>query len=72
MPEMPDMSKMGGGTATIQQYLRDIDFPVEKQDLIQHAREKNAPDEVVSVLEKVPDGQYSNPADVSDAVGRMM
>jgi hypothetical protein len=70
---MPDMQDMGGGVATIQKYLSGINFPVEKQQLIEHVRQQDPPQEVVSTLEKLDDQRYESPADVSEAItGKLM
>lgn len=67
---MADMQEdMGGGTATIQKYLSGINFPVEKQELIEQVRQQDPPQEVMSTLEKLDDGEYNSPADVSEAIG---
>lgn len=57
--------------AEIQQHLSGIDYPVDKQQLIKHARQENAPDDVMSVLQRIPDGEYDSPIAVSKAVGEV-
>ena len=70
MPEMPDM---GGGSATIQKYLSGIDYPVDKQQLVEHVRQQDPPQEVMSTIEDIDEGRYDSPADVSQAIsGKLM
>jgi hypothetical protein len=49
----------------VQKSLKDIDYPVHKRDLIQHAKKHGASDKVLAVLESLPDKEYSNATDVS-------
>ncbi|WP_048108694.1 DUF2795 domain-containing protein [Methanosarcina barkeri] len=49
----------------VQKALKDINYPVKKKDLIEHAKKHNASNEVMQVLESLPDKEYTNAADVS-------
>ena len=49
----------------VQKALKDIDYPVHKKDLIKHAKNHDASDKVIEVLEDLPDKEYRNAADVS-------
>lgn len=55
----------------IQKHLKGMDYPASKGDLVEHAREQNAPEEVTSVLESLPDRDYGKPTDVTKAVGEL-
>jgi hypothetical protein len=55
----------------LQKHLKGIDYPASKQDLIDHAEEHGADDNVRSLLEQLPDEEYETPADVSKAVGEV-
>ncbi|HLN23937.1 MAG TPA: DUF2795 domain-containing protein [Patescibacteria group bacterium] len=57
-------------TATIAQALSGIDFPANRQDLIEHAKKNNADAEVIQALKDVPDEQYTSMADVFKGVGQ--
>ncbi|HWN66309.1 MAG TPA: DUF2795 domain-containing protein [Haliangium sp.] len=52
-------------------HLKGIKFPVNKQDLIEHARQTEAPRELLSVLERIPDREFRNAADVTKGVGEV-
>jgi len=54
--------------AKIAQCLKAIDFPVQKEDLIAHARGQSARPEVLEALQRLPSGLYDNMADVANAI----
>lgn len=55
----------------VQKFLRDVDYPASKQDIIRHAQEHGADENVRSALEKLPDENFNSPNDVSAAIGKM-
>ena len=59
--------------AAIGQALKGLEFPADKNKIIQHLRQQsqNNPDcqKMVPILEKVVDKQYANAADVTKAAG---
>jgi predicted transcriptional regulator len=57
--------------AQVEKSLKGTHFPAEKQDLIQKAKENNANQDVLEVLENMPDKQFNSPVDISKAMGRM-
>jgi hypothetical protein len=57
--------------ASVAQALKGIDFPAGKDKLIAWARNHNAPQEVLEMLQKMPSrGEYENMADVLHNLGR--
>ena len=56
-------------TATIAQTLSGIDFPADKKKLIEYARKNKGDNDVVQVLEQIPDEKYTSMADVFKGVG---
>ena len=50
--------------ADLQSYLKGMDYPAGKQDLITHARGHNAPEDVITALERFSDRTYRSAADV--------
>lgn len=56
---------MQASPVEVQKSLKDIDYPVHKKGLIQHAKKRGASDKVLAALESLPDKEYANPADVS-------
>lgn len=57
-------------TATIAQALSGIDFPANKNDLVEHAKRNNADNEVIQALNELPEEQYTSMADVFKGVGQ--
>lgn len=57
--------------AAIEHYLKGIDYPVNKADLINHARSNDAPSNVMYILGQFEEKQYHSPIDVSKEVGRI-
>lgn len=55
----------------VEKHLKGIKFPADKQDLIAHAQQNDAPEEVLSTLERMPDREYGNAADVAKGVGEI-
>lgn len=63
---------MGGQSpSNIAHFLKGIDLPASRQDLIDHAEDNNAPDEVLEVLEQMPDQEYTSMADLMQGVGQV-
>jgi len=55
----------------IEKFLKGIDFPCSKQDLIDHAENNNAPQDVISTLNSLPDQDFSSVNDVMKAYGKV-
>lgn len=55
----------------IQKYLKGIDYPARREDLVQRAKDEGADDNVCSMLEQLPDEEFDTPADVSKAIGAL-
>lgn len=53
----------------IQKHLKGVDYPASKQDLIEHAQQQGADENIRSVLEQLPDEEFETPAEVSKAIG---
>jgi sporulation protein YlmC with PRC-barrel domain len=56
--------------ADLQSYLKGMDYPADRHDLISHARGRSAPESVTTVLEQFSDRTYQSAADVSVEFGR--
>ncbi len=55
----------------VQKFLGGIDYPIGKQELVEHAKSKGADDEVTSTLEQLPFEEFNSPNDVSEAIGKL-
>lgn len=54
--------------AEVEKYIKGIDFPCDKDELIQHARDNDAPDEVLSMMQEFPEQEYGSAVDVARGV----
>lgn len=62
---------VGGQTPTdVQKYLKGVEFPTSKDDLIRQARNNGAPEELITNIENFEDDQFGGPQDVMKAYGR--
>jgi len=55
----------------IQKYLKGVDYPASRDDLISQAEEQGADDEILELLAKIDDQEYETPAEVSKAIGKL-
>lgn len=53
----------------LQKHLKGVDYPANKEELIEHAKQNGADENAIAVLEELPDQEYETPTDVSEAVG---
>ncbi|WP_048143254.1 DUF2795 domain-containing protein [Methanosarcina horonobensis] len=51
--------------ASVQKTLKDIEYPAEKRDLVEHARQHDASDDVINAIKNLPDKAYTSAADVN-------
>lgn len=57
-------------TAKVSKYLKGIHFPANKNQCVSYAREHQAPDDVVSALDRMPEENFGSMAGVWHAVSR--
>jgi hypothetical protein len=57
----------GDSPANVQKYLKGVDYPAKKQDLVNQAKQNGAPQEVVQELQRFPNQEFSGPQDVMKA-----
>ena len=55
---------------TVEKHLKGIDFPADKNKIRSHAQEHDAPEDVIAVIERMPDREYGNAADVAKGIGQ--
>ncbi len=53
----------------VQRFLRGVDYPARKAQLVEAARRERADENTVVKLNRLPDQDYSSPHDVSQAIG---
>jgi len=54
----------------VQKALGGISYPSTKDQLIEHARGKNASGDILDALQNIPDQEYDGPNEVSKAVAK--
>lgn len=57
--------------ADLQTYLKGIDYPAGKQDLMTHARQNSAPEDVIAALDRFSDRTYQSATDVGTEFGKI-
>lgn len=64
-------SKKDVNVVEVEKYVAGINFPVTKDQLVDHAREKGAPQEVVGFMSEMPERDYVSTMDVARGVGEV-
>ena len=62
------MGKYKISPVELQRFLRGVDYPASKEDLINHARSNRASEEIITMLEGMRLNRFISPTDVSDAL----
>jgi hypothetical protein len=57
--------------AEVEKCLKGINYPAKKEDLIKHAQQHGANQDVIEVLKEMRDQDFNSPIDVSKAVGEI-
>lgn len=57
--------------AQLQVYLKGMSYPANKQQIVDHAKSNNAPDNVMNFLRRLPERQYGRPTDIEQEFGKM-
>ena len=55
----------------VQKFLKGIDYPAKKEDVVRVAREHGADEKVVTTLQSLRVKQFNSPNDVSEAIGKL-
>jgi len=55
----------------VQKYLSGIDYPATKQQLVEHAQDQGASEEIVEHLQQMPDDRFDGPNEVSRAISQV-
>ena len=54
-----------------QKFLGGLDYPASKQEVVEHARGRDADEDVLSALEQIADREYDGPNAVSEELGKI-
>ncbi len=55
----------------VQKYLKGVDYPCNKQGLIDRAKQEGADEKVIQTLQAMPMDQFNSPNDVAQAIGKI-
>jgi len=55
----------------IQKFLRGVDYPCSKDELLEKAKEEGADENIIETLKDMPMDQFNSPNDVSQAIGQL-
>ena len=55
----------------VQKYLKGLDYPANKDQIIETAEEHDADEAVIGALRALPDEEFQTPTDVSHAIGEL-
>jgi hypothetical protein len=55
----------------IQEFLKNLHFPADKQAIMNEAKSKGADNNVTSMLQKLPERQYQNQSDITNELSRI-
>lgn len=59
----------GQSPANVTRFLKGIDFPAQKKDLVQHARKNQAEKDVMDLIQNMEEKEYASMADVMKSYG---
>jgi hypothetical protein len=62
------MAKNRFSPIEVQQFLKGMNYPASKEDLINHARRNRASDGIISMLNGMRTDRFNSSTDVSDAL----
>lgn len=54
----------------VQKFLAGMDYPATRDELVEHAKGRDADDGVLAALREIPDRRYEGPSGVSKEVNR--
>lgn len=64
-------SREKASPAAVERYLKGIDLPANKKELIECAEDNGAPDDVLSVLSHLSEKEYATVIDITKEIGRI-
>lgn len=57
--------------AIVEKYLGGVHYPTPKQNLVNNAKGKGAPSDVMDLIGKLPDKTYTSPIDITKEIGKI-
>lgn len=63
------MARVKTAPIQVQKFLKGMDYPASKEDLIKQAKKNKAGDDIIDLLENIKSDKFNSPADVSKSLG---
>lgn len=57
--------------AIVEKYLAGMHYPAEKKNLVDNAQNKEAPEDVMGLINKLPERTYNSPIDITKEIGKI-
>lgn len=57
--------------AELEKYLNGVVYPANKDNLLDTARANRAPEEVIDMIENLPENNFNSPIDIAKAFGEL-
>lgn len=57
--------------AIVEKYLAGVHYPTQKKNLVNNAQNKDAPGDVMNMINKLPDKTYNSPIDITKEIGKI-
>ncbi|HWS84150.1 MAG TPA: DUF2795 domain-containing protein [Ktedonobacteraceae bacterium] len=55
----------------VEKYLKGVNYPAKKNDLVKHAQQSGASQDILETLKDLREENFNSPVDVSKAVGEI-
>jgi hypothetical protein len=55
----------------VQKFLGGLDYPTDKNSIVERARQRGADNDVIQTLQSLPRDDFNSPNDVSEAIGQL-
>ncbi len=57
--------------AIVEKYLAGMHYPAEKKKLVDNAQNRKAPNDVMDLINKLPEKTYNSPIDITKEIGKI-
>ena len=55
----------------MEKYLAGMHYPADKKNLVNNAENKDAPEDVMDLINKLPEKTYNSPIDITKEIGKI-
>ncbi|HPX18372.1 conserved hypothetical protein [anaerobic digester metagenome] len=56
--------------AELEKYLKGVDYPASKKDLLSKAKSNGAPQDVIDMINSLSESHFNSPIDVTKSLGK--